>query len=205
MSVGIIKTAWAGTSGGPGLTQLAIREPSGTFATDASVQSCVNAVRAFWNAIVAQLPNEITLTVQPTVDWYRESDGELIGSITAPTAPASVAGQDASNFSMASGYKCNLQTGVIRDGRRVRGSIYVVPAALSVFSTSGTIGSGPRGTTNTALATLKGSLNGSGLEWCVWSRERQATADKPYRAGATAPVTIAEVNEKVAVLRGRRD
>lgn len=205
MSVGIIRTAWAGTSGGPGLTQLAVREPSGVFATDASVQSCVNAVRAFWNAIAAQLPNEITLTVQPTVDWYREADSELVGSITAATAPASVAGTDTGSYSMASGYKCNLQTGVIRNGRRVRGSIYVVPAALGVFSTSGTIGSAPRATTNTALATLKSSLNGSGLEWCVWSREFKATADKPYRAGATAPVTVAEVNEKVAVLRGRRD
>lgn len=205
MSVGIIRTAWAGTSGGPGLTQLAIREPSGTFATDASVQSCVNAVRAFWNAIAAQLPDEIVLTVQPTVDWYREADGELIGSITAATAPLSVQGGFAGSFSMATGYKCNLQTGVIRDGRRVRGSLYVVPAASTVFSTSGTVASGSRTTANTALATLKSSINGSGLEWCVYSRERQATATKPYRPGITSPVTIAEVNEKSAVLRGRRD
>lgn len=205
MAVGIIKTAWAGTSGGPGLTQLAIREPSGVFATEASTQACVNAVRTFWDSIKGNLPNEILLTVQPTVDWYSEVDGVLQGSITVPTVPTSIGGTDVNQFSMASGMKCNLHTGVIRHGRRVRGSFYVVPAALGTFTTSGTIASGVRTSVNTAMATMRTSINASGLEWCVWSREREATATKPYRAGATAAVTIAETNEKAAILRGRRD
>lgn len=205
MGVGIIRTAWSGTSGGPGVTQLAIDEPDGIFATEAGVQTCVNAVRAFWSSIASHLPNELVLTVQPTVDWYQIADGELIGSITAPTAPASVSGTDTGNYAAASGYKVNLHTGAIRDGRRVRGSIYVVPAASISMTNTGTIAASIRTAANTAAMTMRTGINASNLIWCVYSRERKATALKPYRAGAVTPITVAEVGEKTAIMRGRRD
>lgn len=202
MAVGIVRTNWAGTSGGPGLTQLAIREGEGAFWTPTQAQNAVNAVRTFWNALVAQLPNELTLTVSPVVDIYNEVDAELTASEIAPTAPANVVGTSAAVYNMASGIKVNWNTGVIRNGHRVKGSTFIVPAASTVFNTSGVVDSTVRTTVNTAANALISGLASSGLELVVWSRPVPGI---PGRPGALALVATGETNEKSAVLRGRRD
>ena len=202
MTVGIVRTQWAGTSGGPGLTQLAIAEDTGGFWTSTQAQNAVNAVRAFWNTLAPFLPDEVVLTVSPVVDLYRETDNELIASEIAPTPPASVAGTSTAIFSMASGLKVNLNTTVIRGGRRVRGAIYVVPAGSNVYTTAGAVASTVRTTINTAGATLDSTLNSSGLKLVVWSRGKKVPTVK---TGAISDVTTLEVNEKVSILRGRRD
>ena len=50
MAVGIVRTHWSGTSGGPGLTQLAVKEGAGAFWTQTQAQNAVNAVRQFWES-----------------------------------------------------------------------------------------------------------------------------------------------------------
>lgn len=203
MVVGIVRTSWAGTSGGPGLTQLAFRAGDGAdFISPAQVQSAVNAVRAFWNSTAQYLPDDLALTVQPTVDMYSEATAELIGSQTAATPPTSVAGTSTAVFSMASGMKLNLQTGAIRYGRRVRGSIFIVPASSNVYSSGGTVLSAVRTAINGYAATMLGAFTTASCTVCVWSRPQDTPT---VRAGALTPVTIAEVNEKAAILRGRRD
>lgn len=202
MVVGIIRTAWAGTSGGPGLTQIVAQASGGGFWTASEAQSAVNAVRTFWDAIKAHMPDDIVLTVSPVVDLYTEHDGALVASETAATPPLGVQGTASGGFSMASGMKCNLNTTTIRNGRRVRGAIYVVPAAATVYTATGSVGSTVRTPINTAGTTMMTSLNTAGLDLVVYSRPR--TVPTP-RIGDTAVVTGFEVNEKVAVLRGRRD
>lgn len=202
MTVGIVRTQWAGTSGGPGLTQLAIAEDTGGFWTATQAQNAVNAVRAFWNSVATYMPDEVVLTVSPVVDLYRETDNELIASEVAPTAPTSVVGLSTAIFSMASGMKVNLNTTTIRGGRRVRGAIYVVPAGSNAYTTGGAVASAVRTAVNTAGATLDSTLNSSGLKLVVWSRGRDLPTPK---VGAISDVTSLEVNEKVAILRGRRD
>ena len=202
MTVCIVRTAWAGTSGGPGLTQTAFRAQDGNFIDATDAQTAVNAVRAFWDAIKAYLPNEIVLTVSPIVDIYEEGDGELVASETAATAPTSVQGTSASLFSMASGMKINLNTAGIRFGRRVRGAIYVVPAASEIYTVTGSVGSTVRTPINTAGNTMRTTFTTAALELVVWSRPRTLPT---VREGAVTPVTSLETNEKVAILRGRRD
>lgn len=205
MAVSVIRTAWAGTSGGPGLTQLFITEASGFFLTPTSAQTAVDAVRTFWNAIAATLPNELVLTVSPVIDSYNQLNGDLIGSTSAATPPASVAGTDTGAYSMPSGMKVNLNTGVIRFGRRVRGSIFIVPAANAVLTTNGAVASASRTTVNNAASTMRTTLNTAGLPLVVFSRPKLATATQAARDGAFSLVSALETNEKVAVLRGRRD
>jgi hypothetical protein len=202
VAVGIVRTHWSGTSGGPGITQLAVREGAGAFWTSTQAQNAVNAVRAFWNTMIPQLPDNIQLNVNPVVDIYNEVDGELQASVTAPTAPAVVIGGSAAAFQMPAGMKLNLNTGIIRNGRRVRGSIFIVPAS-SFTTTDGVVLGTVRTSTNTAAATMLSSLATSGLELSVWSRE--AIKDGVTRPGAISKVSAIETNEKVAILRGRRD
>jgi hypothetical protein len=204
MTLGIIRTSWLGTSGGPGLTQLAINrsETDQVVLTTTEAQDAVNAVRAFWDAIKANMPNELTFTVSPVVDQYDYATGDLVASVSAPTPPVSVLGTDTGSYSMASGAKLILNTTKILDGRRVRGGIYLVPMAGLQTTNTGTVASTARTTFNTAANTMRTSLNTAGLTLMVWSRP---TSPGPSTDGALSAVTGVETSEKVAILRGRRD
>lgn len=204
--LGVCRTAWAGTSGGAGVTQLAIQAKTDPHTWDAAAaQVVVDAVRAFWAAYPSGLPNDITLTVSPVVDVYDIADGELVGSYSAATAPASLVGSNAGSYSMASGGKIVFRTSTIRFGRRVRGGFFIVPTAGDVFDSNGQVSSTPRAAWITALGTLKTTLSAANKELVVWSRPLEETSDRPFRAGAAAPVTAFEAPAKGGILRGRRD
>lgn len=205
--VHIVRTAWAGTSGGPGLTQMAIDTTESSFGalSTGQAQAAVDAVRAFWQSIVTLLPDEILLTVSPVVDYYLVHNAELAGSVSATTPPANVAGTSTAVFSMATGPKLNLNTGVVRNGRRVRGSVFIVPGASSAYGTNGMMGGTPKATLNTSGANLKTALAAGGLKLGVWSRPIPVGKPNGPRDGAWADVSTIECNEKLAILRGRRD
>lgn len=205
--VHIVRTQWSGTSGGPGLTQMAIDTVDSTFGplSAAQAQSACDAVRSFWNALAAHIPNEITLTVSPVVDYYLVHNAQLAGSVSATTPPANVLGTNTGNYSMATGPKINLNTGVIRNGRRVRGSIYIVPGGSSTFGAAGMMDGTVRGTFNTAANNMRTALTAAGLKLGVWSRPIPEGKPRGPRDGAWSDVNICETNEKLAVLRGRRD
>jgi hypothetical protein len=203
--IGKIVTTWAGTSGGPGITQLYVNPIGQTLLTQAQAQSAANAVRAFWDSSKAYMPDEVILTVQPTVDMYDHGNGTLTNTVSAATPPTSVQGQSVTNFSMAAGGKVNLQTASINNGRRVRGTIYMVPMASVAFSATGTISAGVRTAMNTAGASLLAALGAAGLELIVWGRPLKNEAKVVVRQGTINPVISIDTAEKTAILRGRRD
>jgi hypothetical protein len=166
-----------------------------------SAQTAVNAVRTFWDAFKTYLPNEVVLTVSPVVDVYSTSLGALVGSYTAATAPAQVTGGDTGIYSMASGVKVQWNTGVILNGRRVRGSTFIVPAGGTAFTVSGLVGATPRSSINTAGANLISAMATATHPFGVWSRPKTTTSDDGVFSAITAPETV----EKGAILRGRRD
>lgn len=206
MPIACVRTAWAGTSGGPGVNQLFVQQ-TGTFGqlTQTEAQNAVNSVRNFWLALAGLLPNEITLTTSTVVDHYDVTDGSLEYSTTAATQPATVAGTDTGSYSMAAGIKTQLQTGIIRNGRRVRGAIYIVPAASSAMSALGTVGTTPRNTVNSAGAALLTALNTAGMQLVVYGRPLKDSNGVVTRLGAATVVSAFDTSEKGAVLRGRRD
>jgi hypothetical protein len=169
--------------------------------TNTQAQAAVNAVRAYWNSLAAHLPNEITLTVEPVVDVYDAVSGALVASQTAGSPPAAVNGTDTGVYAMAVGIKANLNTSVIRNGRRVRGAMYIVPAGQSAFTNVGLVGSTAKTAVNTAGATMKTAFTTGDIELLVWSRPTTTTSND----GDVAPVNTIEANEKAAILRGRRD
>lgn len=205
--VHIVRTQWAGTSGGPGLTQMAVDTTDSTFGalTPGQAQSAVDAVRAFWSALSTHLPDEILLTVSPVVDYYLVHNAQLAGSASAPTPPANVTGSSVGVYSMATGPKINLNTGQVRNGRRVRGSIYVVPGGSVTMGPSGMCSASTKTAFNTAGTNLRTALAAGGLKLGVWSRPVAADQPKGPRDGAWTDVSALECNEKLAVLRGRRD
>jgi hypothetical protein len=202
----MIRTAWSGTSGGPGVTQVFFQDANSFGEISSSqAQSAVNAMRAFWGAIALYIPDNITLTVSPVVDSYNVVSGDLEASVSAATAPPTIAGVNTTGFAMASGFKVNLNTTTIRRGRRVRGGIFVVPSGGNAFSTDGQVISTARTAINTAGQQFLSALSTAGLRLVVFSRPLSAGQVGGPRSGDVAPVTVMETNEKTAVLRGRRD
>jgi hypothetical protein len=112
-----------------------------------------------------------------------------------------VAGLDSGVYSMASGVKMQWNTGVIINGRRVRGSTYIVPAGASAFANTGTVAAGARTTLQTAGNTLISSAETDLNPFGVWSRPENTTSND----GVFSAIAGAEAVEKGAVLRGRRD
>ena len=205
--VHLVRTSWTGTSGGLGVTQLAVNPSDGSFGVISSsdAQDAVNAMRTFWDSIKANMPNEVTFTVSPVVDYYTANNGELAGSVSAPTAPVAVVGTGTANYSMAAGLKLNWNTTTIRNGRRVRGATFLVPTTSSAFSATGTADSTARTGIGTAANTYLASLLATGLRGVVYSRPLKNSLGVITRDGAWADITAAEVSEKTAILRGRRD
>lgn len=198
----IVRTAWAGLSGGPGITQLAFdADPVGGFIDASTAQSVVNAVRTFFDAQKAYLSTDTSLTVSPAIDSYDTATGELGSTVVAATAPVTVVGTSPNAYSMASGYKFDLRTAGIKNNRRVRGGLFVVPAVYTAYDTNGGIDTGVRTTANTAAATLLSTLVGLNLDLHVWSRPKESI---PGNDGSSYAVTSMAVSTKVAILRGRR-
>jgi hypothetical protein len=200
--VAIVRTEWDGTSGGPGLTQMALI--GGAEFTAANAQSAVNAVRKFWQANVSYLPDELRLTVSPVVDIYRETDAELIGSVVAPVVPVQVIGISTQGYAGGAGIKLNWNTGVIRNGRRVKGSTFIVPIAMGAYGLTGTPLPATANTWNTAAQTLMADLTAGGTALAVWSRP--LVKDQVItRTGSLSGVLSGTLAPKSAILRGRRD
>jgi hypothetical protein len=203
--VGLVKTTWIGTSGGPGLTQIAINNPTGDPISASQAGQAGAAVRAFWDAIKAYIPNEITLTVLPTVDCYEVGafNNSLASSLTMPTTPAAVVGGDVNAYSMASGLKANLNTNVIRFGRRVRGSIYIVPAGYGAYTVNGTVAPLAKTAVDNAGSAMVSAMATAGLNLVVWSRWNEVK--HPDRTSFASIVSSVKTNDMTAILRGRRD
>lgn len=199
----IVRTTWAGLQGGPGITQMAIEsDPPGGFIDATQAQTVVNAVRSFWQSIATDIPNDVSLTVQPLIDFYVTATGELGGPIAAPTPPTAVTGSSAGAYSAASGGKIKLTTAGIKNNRRVRGAIFLVPLATGAYDTNGSVASALGTSVGSAFATLKTALTALNLQLGVWSRP---IGTPPGVGGSFHAVTSVSVPSKVAVLRGRRD
>lgn len=201
MTVGIVRTGWSGTSGGPGLSQMAVVAAGGTAWTVANANTATAAVRAFWQALVSLLPNELSLSVSPNVDLYDQATATLTGTVTASSTPPIVNGSATGAYAGGVGYKVDWNTGVILGGRRIVGHTYVVPAAAAAFDLDGTLVAGTQSTTTTAANALLNTLSTGSLAMQVWSRPGR----KSGLPGQLSAVSGASVRDKSAFQRGRRD
>lgn len=204
-SVSVVKTHWLGTTGGPGLSQIAFRKGDNSDITATDAQTCVNAVRTFWNAITSYIPNEVTLTVDPIVDSFTvlSQNNDLHSSVSAATAPAVVTGIATGSYSMAAGLRLEMNTGVIRFGRRVRGSLFIVPTDSSAFSNVGTTNPSAKSAIEAAADTMRVAFINNATPIVVWSRWNKIK--HPERPSAISDVNTIKLNDKTAILRGRRD
>lgn len=197
MAVAQFRIDWEGGPSSPGLTIFNCRD-NGT----GDWEVAAAAMRTFFNGLVLKIPNEYTLRVNPLINLYSETSGELQGEVTLQGTgiPAAVTGTGTGAHASGVGCRIDWKTSAIRNGRRVTGRTYLVPTIGSYFDQDGSVLSTFITELQTAGDNLKNSLSAAGLELCVWSRPTVAAP-----VGLLSPVVAAAPSVKAAVLRKRRD
>lgn len=199
--IGLVRIDWSGGPGGSGVTTLCVNAgaAAGTM-TPADAQVVVNAVDTWLGTWAPAMPTAYTGTVRPTIDIHDQVTGTLTAAVTAPTPKAGRAGTMSAVWAAGVGARVIWDTGTIVNGRRVKGSTYLVPLTSFEFEADGTIKNASITAWNTSSATLISTLKTPGWPLCVWSRPDDAKG----RPGVAPEVTSARVADKTSWLRTRR-
>lgn len=188
----IYKAFWNIPNAGPSVS---------TFAAQATLQGdaqeFANRVRTLLLAMVSYLPDEVTISFDTEVTFVDPSTGVLTGS-TAVTQPQLIAGTSTAAWAAGTGARIVWATDTIRNGRRVRGSTFLVPLTSVVNTAGGLVGGSARTAIQTAAQAYLTGMAADGNPVYVYSRP------VPGRPGATTVVTAASVPEIPATLRTRK-
>lgn len=186
---------WSGFSGGPGYTNFHFLDPDPI--SQAGIDQTAARARTFWNAVKAFLPSTVTITEPTTFEEIDTGTGELLSENTWPGG-APLVGVLVGNYSAAVGACISWNTIGIVNGRKLRGRTFLVPLGSAAFDTAGTLKDADRTTMlNAANAFADAS---TGIDLAVWHRPQPNGSD-----GVAAGVTTANITDKTAVLRSRRD
>ena len=189
-----VRTVWNLFSGGVGLSTHYFVSTSATFA---GAQAVVDRVRDFWAALKPSILSNGTYVVQAQVDVLDYTSGALINGFTV-TQRADGGSASGVNLPPATQALIRWDTGQIINGHRFRGRTYVpnLPTGVSNGNTSGTL------LTNVPSAVTAINLAATD-SFVIWHR--------PIHPGPTGSgglirgVTAGTLQQKFAVLRGRRD
>lgn len=162
---------------------------TGTFDAPAAA-----AIRGFFQALAALLPNDVSLQFPGTADLLNPVSGSLEQSESF-AAPLTVLGTSSASWAGGVGAVVRWETGVIAGGRRQRGRTFLVPMANTVYDTDGTLTAGSLTTIGNAATALISTLASNATPHVVWSRV----------LGVETPSTTATIPDRTAILRERRD
>jgi len=195
-----VKVRWSGFTGSPGWSNFYFDSPDGnSFETAVEAAEAAEKVRVFLNAIKAYFPAALNWTIQSDVDQVHASTGEMFGVETiAPIAAVAGSGV-AGPHSGASGVVITWRTAGVRNGRRVRGRTFLVPAGNNANGNDGTLDTSALGVFQNAATAL--AANTGNVVLGVWTRNTAPGVED----GEWFPATGATVPDRVAILRSRRD
>lgn len=197
-------TVWSGASGLPGYTNLFFEAPGADVA--AEIVSIADAVADFWTACAPALAGGVSLTTSAEIRQVNDATGILETLWAIVPAPSVVNGGGSGVGPSPAGACISWSTSEVHAGHVVRGRTFMVPIALNVFQSDGTLTSGATTIFNDAAVGLIGH---AGPNFVIWSRpypgDPEATPPKPAHDGASFPALTGICRDKVAVLRSRRD
>jgi hypothetical protein len=151
-------------------------------------------VKSFFTAFAHRIPTGVTWTVPTFGDLIEDSTGALAGSWSEPSGGGQVASSGTAAHAAGVGTRVVWQTGGIHNGRRVKGSTFIVPLSQGVYDTSGTIDS-------LVLADIQQGVN---TLLTAVPNLRILSKARPGFPGASSAITAGTVPDKVSWLRSRR-
>lgn len=186
MTLNRVRVGLTGVGGLPGVS---------TFYFDSTTVD-MTALRTFWVAAAALMPNGVIIAVPNSGDQFQEATGVITGTWSGPAQATVSATGGSGSFSSTSGAMIRWTPNGVVDGRRPIGKTFIVPAVVTVFSTSGTVTSGNVTAMTTAATTLLTSYGGS---MKLWHRKNEKGA------GQQMTILSGACSNKQVVLRSRRD
>lgn len=181
-----IRSVWQGAAViGPGVSTLYWDEADSGF---------VAKLNTFWTSLAAWIPTGIVITTQGSGDLLDVASGTLSGTWT-DGGTSTVATTGAGVFSQGVGVRASWLTSGIRNGRRVRGSTFIVPIIGAAYATDGT----PAGASMTAF-------NNAAQALVTAAASHMRVYSRPSAAGAGQQNTVisSNVSDAVSWLRTRR-
>jgi hypothetical protein len=194
-----IKINWSGFTGGPGYTNLHFEPTAGGAIDQTVVDSAVNKAAFFLSPWRAYQPLNLSTSVDTAVAEIDENSGTIQNYWTGPTVAPGL-GASSGVYAAGSGACISLYTADVRNGRRVRGRIFMVPLGNAALEADGTINSGALTAMRSSAATLIDELDPARLT--VWVRPFGFPIEIN---GGAYNVTSYSIKDKVAQLRSRRD
>lgn len=185
MTIARLTATWTGFSGAPGYTNFYFRVPG--------VAPAV--VNSFFQGIYLHLPASVQVTIPNSGDLLDEVTGNLTDTWSA-TGGTTITGGGGNMGPAPAGACISWYTDGIARARRVRGRTFIVPLAGGSYEGNGTLHP-------IAITALQDSadalMTDSGDEFGIWSRPRLGTG------GSFHVATRAQIRDKAAILRSRRD
>ena len=149
---------------------------------------------AFFDSIKALVPNTMNWNVPNSGDTIDAATGQLVGTWSNGT-PGNVGGTNSGDYAAGVGARIVWETGVIRGGRRVRGSTFLVPLNTVALDDDGTWNAT---LVTTPIKNAADTLLGRAVPPVIWSRPRTGLG------GASVGITGSRVPVQVSWLRSRR-
>lgn len=164
------------------------------FRADQPVADQRTALNAFWNGTKGFLSNQYNWSVRQEGREINDGDGSLAGAWSV-AAPLSGTGTDTSQpVPEASQVLVRWATGIVVDGRFLKGRTYV-PGVATGYSASGQVLASVR----TNFTASGNNLATAAVGFAIWHRPSPGGTD-----GQSAVVTSSSVWNEFAVLRRRR-
>lgn len=184
-----MRCEWGGSGvTGPGLSTFYFAQSGSGFPA---------AVRTFFEAVKANIPSSVTITVPNDGDIIEDTDGSLAGAWSEPSGGGITTGTFAGDYAQGVGIRCVWRTAGIYRGRRVRGSTFIVPIGSALYGTNGLLDPA----TQTIFQSAASALASSGANLGVYSRFSDVGT---HTDGEFNDVTSASVPSNVSWLRSRR-
>lgn len=186
------KVLWSIPNAGPSVTVLHFRDQGAPNAA-----TIPPYIRAFFAEIASRLPNDVTISFDTEVTLIDTATGQLTSAFPVES-PAPVAGTHSGTWAAGAGYRLVWSTQSIRNGRRVRGSTFLVPMSGAQFDAGGKPSAAGQAAVNSAAQTMLTGLGLLSTDLVVYSRP------KPGMPGEQHVVGAGSVSDVAGTLRGRK-
>lgn len=165
------------------------------YASEGAGGSIASLAQAWLDNMDNLFPNTLTFTFPTEGDVLDSETGTVTGAWTGGSLPFVMGTATDNTFSHGVGARVVWNTGAFANGRRVRGSTFLVPLSGGLWDTSGEIAPANVNDIQTKTTAFVTATAG---ELIVWSRPT------PQRVGGTASVTSATFTGRTSWLTSRR-
>jgi hypothetical protein len=180
-----LKVQWNGSGvTGQGLSVLYFR----------SAATSVAPVTSFFSSIANKVPAEVSWTIPGEGDVLDEATGTILSGWALPGGGQVQAAGTDTRYSAGVGARAVFGTADVVAGRRVKGSMFLVPLEGYCYANDGTLDATNASQIQTALNTLQATDL-----LVVWSRPVAGG-----RSGSLHTITSMTLPDKVSWLRSRR-